>query len=260
MTIAADILAALTSYYPFDADLNDVHGTNHINTSVTSAGFATGKVGNMLSPGSRGYCTLASAISHAPTTGSLTVGGWFKYATPGGYGLTEFGLSYSPYNGSQNEAFTIFSTSDGKWGVFGWNASSGTYGAIDPNERKAAYPITVRVQDSTGATATSDQVIRISGSGGAYAAGWFFVVGTWESGIIKLYVDGSLVFTSSAAPASVKAASVPLLQVGNGFLPALTQAGLDGCFFSDHAALTLEQIQWLYNSGLGRTYAEISGG
>jgi hypothetical protein len=254
--IAVSILAKLTSWYPFDGDLTDAHGANDL-TGAVVAGYAAGKVGDYLLAGSRALDVLASPIAITATTGNLTVGGWFKYTSAVPL-VAPFGLTFDPgVVGGSNEMFYIYSQlSDGGFGAFGWLSGGGDiYGVADDDPRAQSYPITVRVTDSDAQTASSNQIIHIANSGGL-TPGWYFVVATWNAGNMTLYVDSTARDTSTP-PASVNGSSVTHIQVANAHGATVSDAGLDECFFCDGAAMTQQEVTWLYNFGAGRSYADV---
>jgi len=253
--IAVSILAKLTTWYPFDGDLTDAHGANDL-TGAVVAGYAAGKVDDYLLAGSRAMVELATAIAVTPTTASLTVGGWFNYTAAVPL-VAPFGFTFDPVMGGGNEMYYIYSQlSDGGFGAFGWlSGGSDIYGVADPSPRAQAYPITVRVTDSDAQTASSNQIIHIADSGGI-TPGWYFVVATWDEGDMTLYVD-STVRDTAAPPASLNGSSVTHVQIANDFGATVSDAGLDECFFCDGAAMTQEEVTWLYNFGAGRSYADV---
>jgi hypothetical protein len=183
----------------------------------------------------------------------MSIGGWFYYATAGGFGINEFGVG--GVTATKNEGLVIINTADSKWAAFGWVNNSSSYNAIDPEVSSQKYNFTVQLTDSAAATATSEQVVRITDTSGL-VPGWYFVVATWENGVIKLYVDSDLVATSTP-PAAVKNNPVTNIQVGNPQFSTTTVAALDECFWCDGDVLTQEEITWLYNLGNGRSYADI---
>lgn len=251
--IATSILSKLTSWYPLDADLNDAHGSNHLATGVTNAGFSAGKLGNKLDAGSKAGVTIASPIAVTPTSGSFTVGGWLYYQ--GSVPLhADFGLSRD--YGAVNEVFTVYSVT-GAISAFGWLSggdSAYSVGGLSPTG--LSYPITVQAQDSIGQTATSDQIITIVDPATPLATGWYFAVMTWENGNRVAYVD-SKVTDTQPPPASLNATSITRFQIGNQYNDHLSVAGLDSIFFCDGDALTHAEVTWLYNLGAGRSYADI---
>lgn len=251
--IAVSILAKLTSWYPLDSDLNDAHGTNHLATGVTNAGFEIGKLGNMLSPASKAGCTLAAAIPITNTTGALTIGGWMHY-TGSVPAHADFGLSRD--FAATNEVFSMDSET-GAIGAFGWNSGGATtYSVWSATGTGLAYPVTVRVLDSDGQHATSDQTISIYDPATPLATGWYFAVSTWDNGNMVAYVDGKQTATA-APPATINAASITRFQIGNQFNGNLSVAGLDSIFYCGNAAMTQDEVTWLYNGGSGRSYAAI---
>lgn len=252
--IAVSILAKLTGWYPFDGNLNDAHGSNSI-TESTHATYTTGLKGQQVASGSYGVHTLAPAIPITPTTGALTMGGWFDYTGGGVDGTVAFGFDYGPHAGAEAFKITVNPVS-GYLYLFTQGAGGMNYSVTDPMSGAISYPVTVRVEDSIGQHATSDQRIRIS-HGGTLVPGRYFVVGTWLNGVRTLYIDGHPVRTVGA-PASLNRSSIEWITLGRVYSStAGTNVGCDECFFSRDAAMTAAEVAWLYNGGAGRSHADV---
>jgi hypothetical protein len=253
---AVAVLASLVSWYPLTSDMADAHGSNDLGTGVTASYEAGGKVGgNRLAAGSKGACTLAASIAHTASTGQFYVGGWIYYAGASVPAQAEFGLSTDYLQ--HNESLTIDGSS-GTFSGFGWaGVPPATNVATDPNVAGLAYNFTISVDDSVPVTADSAQQIIIRDSGDPYAEGWYFVVAVWDLGIIRLYVNNNLVATSAQAT-TIHASPIANFQIGNQYLGALTQGALSQIFFGNGAVLTAAQIAYLYNSGTGKSYANVT--
>lgn len=251
--IAVSILAKLTSWYDFNGDFTDAHGPNNL-TAAVNPGFETGIVGQALKKGARAAATLGAPVNITPTSGRLTIGGWLKFsaAVPN---VASFGLTFTP-SSPANEVFYLFNqTPDGNFGAFGFpDTGPGTYNVVDPSRPSFAYPITVRVTDTEGSHLESDQVIRIQTESGL-VPGFYFVTATYNNGLMSLYVNGEA--RASASPPSSVHPQVKAIQIANQYGSTVSDAGLDACFFCTNAVLTLEEHQWLYNAGAGRTHADI---
>jgi hypothetical protein len=253
--IAVSILAKLTSWYSFDGNANDAHGSNPID-EVTSLSYEAGLKGQRLAAGCYGNATLASPIAISATSGHMTIGGWFYYnGTTPSANIPAFGLAWGPVSG--NEAFKIIVNSDGYFYAGIWGASGQGYNIRDPLTGAKNYPITVQVQDSLAQTATSDQLIRIT-NGGPMQAGWYFVVATWDEGNRVLYMDGVAVATEPPPALGWTRSSITWAGVGRSYggnTP--TTVACDECFFCDSAVLTAAEVAWLFNRGAGRSYADV---
>lgn len=251
---AVSILAKLSGWYPFDGDLTDVHGSNTLSESVSAAGYNAGIKGQQVQSGSYAVHTLASPVAITPTTGSLTIGGWFNV---GAIATTQplFGFDFGPYTGT--EAFKIVADQpSGQMYLHTWMSSVVASSVIDPLVGATSHPLTVRVLDSDGQAATSAQVIRIA-TGGVIAPGRYFVVGTWINGFRTLYIDGRAVQTATA-PATLNKSSIQWITLGRVYsTPAGTNADCDECFFSVNAALTADEVAYLYNQGAAMSHADV---
>jgi hypothetical protein len=253
--LAVSILAKLTSWYPFDGDALDAHGPNDID-EVVSIAYEPGLKGQQAAAGSYGNATLATPIAVTATSGQMTIGGWFEYDSAAGNNIPAFGFAWGPFVG--NEAFKIIVESDGYFysGIWG-DAGINGYNAIDPLSGAVNYPITVEADDANGRTASSNQLIRIV-SGGPMQPGRYFVVATWNNGVQTLYMDGHAVDVEPAPAGPFERTSITWAGIGRSYSSNLgTIVGCDECFFSDDSVMSAEEIFWLFNSGAGRSYAEV---
>jgi hypothetical protein len=252
--IAVSILAKLTSWYAFDGNANDSHGSNNI-TEATSITYEAGLHGQQAKKGSYGNHTLGSPIAISATSGLLTIGGWFEYTTAGGDNIPAFGFAWGPQSG--NEAFKIIVNSSGYFYAGIWGADGYGYNINDPLSGAKNYPITVQVQDSIAQTATSNQLIRIT-SGGPMQPGRYFVVATWDHGNRALYVDGALVKTEPPPSGPFTRSSIQWVGIGRNYpVGTPTIVGCDECFFASNAVFTAEEVAWIFNGGAGRSYADV---
>lgn len=247
--IAASILSKLTTWYSFDGNLLDAKGSNNLTIGTNVSGYAPGIKGQEIMAGSRG----AAALSHPfvlSMTGSLCIGGWLDYnGSPTETSVFSVGYNFA----ATNEALYINSDTMGNFSAGTWTASPTSYAVSAPGRTFKKYPFTVNVHDQQGSLATSNQVISINT--GTIENGRYFVVATWVNGLISLYIDGTLSGTVQAS--GPRGTNVAYIQIGNQFGSSNTPCGLDECFLCDSNALTAQEIDWLYNSDLGRSYAEI---
>lgn len=258
MSTGTDILAKLSAWYPLDGDLTDAHGGQTINTGLTVVGYTSGmRSAQCLQKGSRGYCTLASAIPIGIASGTFAIGGWF-YVVPSNNGYL-FGLSYNTNNFS-NEAFSFVMNSDNSVKTYGFTSALVEYQISSPGVLPILYPITVSVEDSEATVATSDQTILINGNPmDPVVEGWYFVVSVWENGTGRMYI-GDVLQDTQPPPASVYGSTMPVFQLGN-----LTSSGIGvaGCagnlqdVFLMGEVPTQAEITWLYNGGAGRSYGDL---
>lgn len=254
--LATSIISKLTNWYPCDGDLNDAHGTDDLVSGVVNAGYEAGYgTADQLIKGSRAYATLGSAIAFANNSGNMTIGGLFDYDA-GTTNTPEWGYSYGGISAG-DEAFKIVTHIDGYFYVTTWEDVGITPSYIaDPLEGATNHPVTLRVTDTEGATASSNQIIRIEHPG-ALQPGRYFVVATWAAGIRKLYIENILVVTSGGTPAAVKAASIPRLEIGRAYSAVTCITGQQNLFACAGAALTADEINYIYNGGAYRDYATI---
>lgn len=251
MSTGSEIYAGLTSFWPFDGDMLDAHGTNDIAANLTVSGYEAGKTGQQLSKDSRGSVALASSIAITTSAGKISMGAWLSYD----------GVATGPYIGglarhlaaTTQEVLTLLNAT-GKFMVFGWkDAGFTTYEIIQPTVRTTPYPITVRVTDSVGSTASSNQIIRITETGTS-PAGTYFVVVTYDDGVLKLYVDALLVGTLTVT--AIYTSPIAYFQVGSvGY--GLSACGWEDAMLASAMVWSQTHIDWLYNLGAGRTYADL---
>jgi hypothetical protein len=247
--IAVSILSKLTSWYTFDSTLEDAHGTNDL-IAFSGVSYSAGLKSDQLDSASSADCDLSPAVAALPNAGQYTVGGWFNFVA-GVADRPEFGLAYDSAEGE--EAFTIVVSTDGGFYLQTFIAPLTDDPVVDPLAGAINYPVRVSVDDSLGQTAYSDQVIRVA-TGGTLVPGRYFVVGTWNLGARTLYVD-SLAVATAAAPATLKDTQFRKIRVGRD--ASLSVTDMDECFVCLSSYLTAAEVAWLYNSGSGRSYAEV---
>lgn len=247
--IATSILSKLTSWYDFDGNLNDAHGTNNLTTGVSVAGYEPGLWGQQLKAGSRAAGTLANQIP-LTMSGSMCVGGWMSY-TGSPTATSVFSSSYNV--NPQNEALYANSDVSGNFYAGSWAASPTQYQVSTLGRNKLKYPLTIKANDSSGLSASSNQVISILTGG--VVSGRFFVVSQWVNGVIQIWVDGIAYGTVNAT--GPRLSNITLFQVGNQFASSNTPCGLESVFFCDSHSLTADEVNWLYNDELGRNYAGV---
>lgn len=251
--IATAILAKLTGWYPFDGNLNDAHGSNSL-TESASATYEAGQHGQRVAAGSYAVHTLATPVPITPTSGQFTIGGWFDYVVQSGDTQPAFGFDFGPFPGT--EAFKILIDNGAGIILGGWGTGGLGYNVVDPAPASTYHPVTVQVSDSAAQSASSDQTIRIVRSG-AFAEGTYFVTGTWDAGVRTLYINGMAV-ASEPAPPSVNKTTMPWITLGRVYSATIgTNVGCDECFFCTGAAMTPQEIAWIYNGGAGRSYGDL---
>lgn len=249
--LRASIKGKVVSWYPLDGNLNDVAGGNNLNIGVSSAGYAAGKHGQMLLKNSRAAGLLASPFP-LTTSNALSIGGWVYYDGTAA-SLNLFGLSFD--FSAKNTAFNMAVTAAGAVHPGSYpNTTDDQYFVESPAFTIRRFPVTVRVTDSAGNKATSEQVIAIGGF--PPTSGFYFVVARFIGQTIDVFVNGSLAAASVPPMPAPRAGLVSYFQIGQQFGSANTNCGLDELFFCQ-ASLTDEEIAWLYNDGDGRSYFEL---
>lgn len=249
--IAASIVAKVDHWWPLDGNLNDAAGDCDLTIGTNVAGYAAGKKGQMLLKGSRGAGSLLNPFQ-LTTDNAMTIGGWVYYdGTPAALNL--FGLSFD-FNG-QNTAFSLSVTITGAVhaGCFP-TGSSDQYLVEVPGFTVKSYPVTVRVVDTKGNSRSSAQTILIGGSD--IESGFYFLTARFIGDVIEVYLAGTFVGATTPPMPTPRTTPITYFQIGQQFGNTNTNCGLDELFFA-RALLTPEEIAYLYNGGVGRSYAEL---
>lgn len=250
--IAVSILGKVTSWYSFEGNLNDSAGPNNITAgTVVVSGYEPGIRGTQLKLGSRGAALLANPFSLTRTM-SCCIGGWIDYNFMGTVAsLVSIGYDFL----GRNEALTLNPDNAGDLLFESWANNSSETIISYPALTRIKYPVTVAADDSNGVTATSEQVINVNTT--SPQAGRFFMVGNLINGVMTMYVDGVLRGSAPLAAGTLRSDPVKYFQVGNQFANSNTPSGLDEMFFCQSAALTSDEIAWLYNNDVGRSYTDV---
>lgn len=248
--LRASIKGKVVSWYPLDGNLNDVAGGNDLSVGLSVAGYASGKQGQMLLKNS-----LAAVLLENPfpltTNNAISIGGWIYYdGTADARNL--FGLTFDL--AALNSAFGVGVNAAGDVRVNGYPDGAALYGAQVPGFTVRQFPITVRVTDSVGNKATSDQVISVDGF--TPTNGFYFVVARYVGQTIEIFTQGKFSGASTPPMPAPRSDLIKYFQLGQQFGSTPTNCGLDEVFFCQ-AALTDEEILWLYNDGDGRSYFEL---
>lgn len=200
---------------------NDSHSTNHL-TPVATPGSATGKVGNALSlvSASDQYLTIpAASQTGLGSAGSFAFGLWLK---PTAYSAT-------------NTTF-ICSKRDGSAAEFTMTTSAGS-----------------AILHFYLATGFSPQI------SGAFAADtWMFVVVGYNAatGNSCISINGAAPATAARTYAGTASAPFSIGYDLSGGLPKWDGL-IDEAFYYTRW-LTDDELTWLYNSGSGRTYTDLT--
>lgn len=247
---AVSILNKVSHWWSFDGNLNDQKGTCNLTIGTVVAGYGAGKKGQMLLKNSRAAGTLPEPFQ-LTTNNALTIGGWVYYdGTDDARNL--FGLTFN--FGASNSAFGAGVNAAGAIRANGFIDGSTLYGAEAPGFTVKAYPVNVRVTDSKGSSVASPQTILIGG--GPATPGFYFVTARFNGTIIEIYLNGVFVAASTPPMPTPTAVTVKNFQVGQQFGSVNTNCGLDEVFFC-RSLLTPSEIDYLYNAGVGRSYAEL---
>lgn len=250
---AVSILSKLTSYWSCDGDLTDAHGTNDIGSGLSVLAYEAGQSGQRLAANARGYCTLAAPITVDGST-ALTIGGRFTF---GGSSSVSGCIALSDDFGTTNEVLAVnVNAALSQWGVSSW-ANEGSNYAATTGSVAVEYVLTVQVQDADGTLATSEQTILIDTPGGITTGLSYDVYAVWEGEYLRIYVNGLLRASSTPPrPAPTKTQAL-YFQIGNQFGTVDNPCASEELLLCEAAALTADEIAWLYNTGAGRTYAGI---
>jgi hypothetical protein len=159
----------------------------------------------------------------------------------------------SGYPFSASGWFKTTTTTQGTMFYFGRFDAGNTYHILWINSSGQAQ-LTSRYFSQVHSTSTS-----------TYNDGnWHHIAGVWHSATERrLYIDGSEVAGGTGLTSlSFISSTANGVAIGrsNDDTPAVYFDGTldEWCFFDD--ALTADEITWLYNSGSGRSYSDISGG
>lgn len=208
--------ANLVAYYKADNG-NDSSGNSHTLTAQdgASSGTAGGIIGNCFSftAASSQYFTTASINPLSGATG-LTVACWMKS---------------SSFSGKQN----LIAQAN-------LSAASTTVFCLRVNDNT---DILWDVSNGTSLSGITPVVSTLS------TATWYFIVGTWTSGTVTLYVNAVSAGTSSSGIATSLNTASQIIYVGTeGRLQDFMSGNIDEAFIYARA-LSLGEIQTLYNSG-----------
>lgn len=251
--IAAAILSKLTSYYPMDGNLNDVHGSNPLTADVVSQGYEPGKSGQRLKGGARARAALTSSVPVDSTT-QLCIGGWMVY---GGSGDPAGSMSLSFDTGPFNEVLTVHAAkASAVISAASW-ASAPTLYAADSGALGQSYPVRIRVEDSAGNHAEAARTITIMNAGGMQQGYTYFAIAVFDGNEQHIFVDGLLRGSATPPRPPITKPSVSHIQIGNVHNSATTRHALEEVMVCIGSTFNAEEIAWLYNEGMGRTYADI---
>lgn len=147
--------------------------------------------------------------------------------------------------------------SSGQYRTWFWKWVGGTNNrqfVIDFTNASGAYRSAVLLSSNGSSSYNSEVNFSTSFS----TATWYHFVYVYDAsaGTLKAYVNGSLEVTHSSTPTSIYNGNGAFwISNGQGFHDGvMDELGI----WSE--ALTSDHITWLYNSGAGRTYADLSGG
>lgn len=251
--LAVSILAKVTSWYSFEGNLNDSAGPNTITSGIVNPGYQSGIQGGLeLKDGARGAQTLATPFMTNNST-HCCIGGWLDYKLLNN-ATSIISLGYSA-TGARNEALCVNADAMG-------NFYAGSYADNSGNVTLASYPgrtgkkstFQVSAKDANGVIASSNQTVTIQT--GTPQTGLFFCIAQLNAGSLQIWGDGIL-RASATFPGGMNNVRATVVQLGNQFGSSNTPCGLDEVFFCQTANLTADEVAWLYNTGLGRTYAQV---
>ncbi len=222
-----DLSSTLKVYYEFEDNGNDEVGSNNL-TEVSSPVYtSSGFKNKAFQSDNSGYFSLADNADIG-YSGDFSVGFWI-------------------WNSGRNDTYCAKGASgfgNGEWD-FGSPFSAG--GVTRPM-RFTCYRDSGGTGNATGTSTIADSV-------------WHLIIGTYTESTrgIELFVDAASEATNTLASAMARD-TTDGLYIGNGLGAGNilnTNVRMDG-FGIWKEVLTQEKINWLYNSGAGRTYAEIA--
>lgn len=100
----------------------------------------------------------------------------------------------------------------------------------------------------------ANTVTQFTETGGRATGAWYFLSAVWTGAAIKLYVDGALLGTVAGTVGSQKVSTG--FQLGVPFSNTDVPGHLDEWGYTN-AVLTDAEVAYLYNSGNGRSYAQL---
>lgn len=224
--------ANLISYWALDESSGsraDSHGSKTL-TDNNTVGSTTGVQGNAarLVEANTEYLSRADDADLRFTGGDRTICGWVR--VNGTHAATVFYI-VSKWDSSFQD-----------WAMSGTDAT----GALGGGVRNAA---------DTGDFGATDSGANLTDGS------WHFVAMIWDATAeeISVKADGrARVTTSAPGGVSASSAAMEFGRLQQGFGPSADIDLDEWALFS--AALSDDELAWLYNSGAGRTYAELAGG
>jgi hypothetical protein len=190
-------------------------------TLVNGVGFTSSNGGSFTFDGTNDYISLSSS----PTTftynrSNFTVSGWTNMtALPTNY----YGVILSKWNtGGGNDNEFILNTDDGNKFLF----------AVD-------------LDDSLTPDAQSNDYVLSNTT--IIANTWYYVVGTFENGLIKIYVNGTLENSITSSYTTVKTNTNSSLEIGR-FGTTFYSIGRRGMAQLYNRALTAQEVLQNYNA------------
>lgn len=216
----------LVAWYTLESGGTDATGRGNDLSATGSPGYVAGVVGNAVDCSSGNYLSRADTADLSTGDVDFTICGWVKIDT----------------------------TSGSNWSIID------KYGGAGSGLRE--YLVYKNPSNQAALILSSDgntQSISVTAStfGALSAATWYFVAAWHDSvnNIAGISVNGT---SNTSAYSSGVRDSSQAFRVGHGQF-----TGFDGkidevCMYK--RVLTTDELTWLYNSGAGRTYADLAGG
>lgn len=190
-------------------------------TLINGVGFTSSNNGSFIFDGTNDYISVSSS----PTTfsynrSSFTVGGWtYMTSLPTIY----YGVILSKWNtGGGNDNEFILNTDDGNKFLF----------AVD-------------FDDSLNPNSQSNDLVLSNTT--IIANTWYYVVATFDNGLIKIYVNGTLENSATSLYTSVKTNTNSSLDIGR-FGTTFYSTGRRGVVSMYNRALSAQEIKQNYNA------------
>ena len=204
----------------------DSHGSNDL-TDNNTVGSATGIISNAASFVSANSEYLSSTTVPVTGTGARSMEVWFKTSTTGTMHIAGFGGSNSGTNGAafrlSIESGSLFCRVYGGYAEFGGSWNDGAW-----------HQVVLKIMDSGF---VRDLEMYVDGSSQTRVAAANLDFTTINTGTDEFSVGKNIQATTT--------------NYFNGDIDILR-------IFNDE--LTADEITWLYNSGIGRSYSDVSGG
>lgn len=217
---------SLWAYYKFDGNLADSSGNNHALTLVSGVALGYDMWGNAnnaldFSGAAGGYAEIADGTSFNPT--AFTISLFIEYRQSGGYGITK-----TDWNTAEGTSFSL--------------GMDPTYWLDTLRFSLGTTPNNCSTPQATGVLAKNPETTHIWS--------WYHLVGTFNNGIGKLYVNGQYKATVTTPYTAMGWCSNAPFILGNwwklGDVTPSFNGKMDEIRIYDRE-LSATEVTWLYN-------------